>query len=172
VNEGNRHAAVDHGAERLIGTTPADCYLCLRMRGDIAVARGDWPAVERWFTEATRLGPSMSFAYADWGRARLAHGDVEGAMTVLTRAHQAGPRFADPLELTGEALMRRSDWDRAADKFRAAAELAPAWGRIHLKWGESLLGSGRERPARAQLALARNLYLTAGERAEIDGLPK
>jgi tetratricopeptide (TPR) repeat protein len=160
------------GAQRLIDTTPADCYLCLRMRGGIAVAGGDWPAAERWFTEATRLGPSLPFAFTDWGRARLAHGDVEGAMAVLRRAHVAGPRFADPLELTGEAQMSRSDWDRADDGFRAAAELAPAWGRIHLKWGESLLRSGHERQARAQLALARNLYLTASEHAEVDGLPK
>jgi hypothetical protein len=33
-------------AEALIETTPADCYLCLRVRGQIATAKHDWPTAQ------------------------------------------------------------------------------------------------------------------------------
>ncbi|HEX3846226.1 MAG TPA: hypothetical protein VHV81_02515 [Steroidobacteraceae bacterium] len=160
------------GAKALIETTPGDCYLCLRVRGQIAADSSDWPAAERWFAEAALIGPSLPFAFTDWGRERLAHGDVEGALAVLERAHRAGPQFADPLELAGEALMRKGDWDRAAERFHAAAELSPAWGRNHLKWGESLLRSDHARQGRTHLALARGLFLTESERAQLGKLSK
>jgi tetratricopeptide (TPR) repeat protein len=160
------------GAESLIATTPGDCYLCLRVRGQIAAGKSDWPATERWFTEATRLAPSLPFAFTDWGRARLAHGDDDGAIAVLKRAIEAGPHFADSLELMGEGLMRKGDWVGAAEEFRAAREHAPQWGRNHLKWGESLLRAGHEHQAQTHLALARDLYLSASERAELGGLLK
>ena len=54
-------------AETLIEATPADCYLCLRVRGQIATAKHDWPTAERWFNEAARQGPSLPFAFTDWG---------------------------------------------------------------------------------------------------------
>ena len=42
------------GAEALISATPLDCYLCLRVRGQIAAIHHDWPTAERWFAEAVR----------------------------------------------------------------------------------------------------------------------
>ncbi len=138
------------GSLALIETTPADCYLCLRVRGQIAAQAHDWPAAERWFAEAARQAPSMPFAFADWGAERLARGDADGAIAVLKRAHENGPHFADALELMGEALMRKGDYRAAVDKFRSADEAAPRWGRNHLRWGKSLLRVGREREAKAQ----------------------
>jgi hypothetical protein len=55
------------------------------------------------------------------------------------------------------------------EEFRAAREHAPQWGRNQLKWGESLLRAGHEHQARTHLALARDLYLSASERAELGG---
>lgn len=78
------------GAETLIETTAADCYLCLRVRGQIATEKHDWPTAERWFAEATRQAPSLPFAFTDWGVERLAHGDTDGAIAVLQRAHEVG----------------------------------------------------------------------------------
>jgi tetratricopeptide (TPR) repeat protein len=158
------------GSLALIETTPTDCYLCLRVRGRIAAQMHDWPAAERWFGEAARQAPSMPFAFAEWGEERLARGDADGAISVLERAHETGPLFADALELMGEALLRKGDYRGAADKFRSADEAAPHWGRNHLRWGESLLRVGREREAKAQLQTARRLNLDVSDRAELDAL--
>ncbi len=158
------------GADALIQTTPADCYLCLRVRGQIAAQARDWPTAERWFGEATRQAPSMPFAFADWGAERLARGDADGAIAVLERAHENGPHFADALELMGEALMRKGDYRGAVDKFRSADGAAPRWGRNHFRWGQSLLHIGREHEAKAQLETARRLSLGASDRAELDAL--
>ena len=49
-------------AEALIAATPLDCYLCVRVRGQIAAIKHDWPSAERWFSEAVRQAPSLPFA--------------------------------------------------------------------------------------------------------------
>ena len=157
-------------AETLIETTPADCYLCLRVRAQIAMEKHDWPKAERWFKEATQQAPSLPFAFTEWGVERLTRGDTDGAIAVLQRAHEVGPRFADPLELTGEALMRKGDYSGAVAKFRLADESAPRWGANHLRWGQSLLQTGHKREAQTQLDKARSLSLSASSRAELDDL--
>jgi tetratricopeptide (TPR) repeat protein len=116
-------------AQALIEKTPLDCYLCLRVRGQIAAEARDWTGAERWFAEAVRQAPSSSFAYAEWGRMLLDKGDIDGAIGRLALAHQKAPRFADPLELWGEALLRRGDAAGAAAKFGEAARYAPHWSR-------------------------------------------
>jgi tetratricopeptide (TPR) repeat protein len=158
------------GAETLIEVTSADCYLCLRVRGQIATEKHDWPTAERWFEEATRQAPSLPFAFTEWGVERLTRGDAEGAIAVLQRAHEVGPHFAEPLELTGEALMRKGDYSGAVAKFRLADELAPRWGANHLHWGQSLLHTGQKREAQARLDKARSLSLSASNRAQLDAL--
>jgi len=157
-------------AVSLIETTPADCYLCLRVRGQIAAGRHDWPTAEHWFGEAVRHAPSLPFAFAEWGAERLIHGDTDGAIAVLQQGHKVGPHFADPQELLGEARMRKGDYRSAAIAFRLADGAAPHWGRNHLRWGEALLQSGHEREAQAQLDTARGMNLSASERAELDSL--
>lgn len=159
-------------AEMLIESTPTDCYLCLRVRGQIATEKHDWSTAERWFGEAARQAPSLPFAFTDWGRQRLNHGDMSGAIAVLQHAHEAGPHLADPLELMGEALMRQGDYEGAIAKFRLADKAAPRWGRNHLLWGESLLHTGHERDAKVQLELAHHLTLSPSERAELDTLSR
>jgi tetratricopeptide (TPR) repeat protein len=158
------------GAEALIDTTAPDCYLCLRVRGQIATERRDWPAAERWFGEAARQAPSVPFAFADWGAERLKRDDTDGAITVLLRGHVAGPHFAEPLELMGEALMRKGDFRSAIVKFSEADEAAPRWGRNQLCWGESLLRIGDVRGARSHLEGARLLSLSEPDRVELDAL--
>jgi tetratricopeptide (TPR) repeat protein len=163
ANEGDIAAA-----ETLIDSTPADCYLCLRVRGQIATLKQDWPTAERWFAEAARQAPSLPYAFTEWGVERLKHGDTDGAISKFELAHQAGPKLADPLERMGEALMQKNDFRDAIDKFRAADTEAPAWGRNHLRLGESLLRAGSEREGKAQLDKARQLSLTAAERSELE----
>jgi tetratricopeptide (TPR) repeat protein len=158
------------GAETLIESTPADCYLCLRARAQIAAEKRDWPSAEHWFAEATRQAPSLTFAWAEWGRERLTHGDADGAIAVLRKAHEIGPHFADPLEATGEALMIKGDYHGAIAEFRLADESSPHWGLNHLHWGQCLLRMGREREAKAQFVKASSLTLPAAERAQLDTL--
>jgi len=67
-------------AETLIDTTPLDCYLCMRVRGQIAALRHDEAASDRWFAEALHLAPSLPFAETEWGEALLARGDLDGAI--------------------------------------------------------------------------------------------
>jgi tetratricopeptide (TPR) repeat protein len=138
------------GAQALIEATPLDCYPCLRVRARIAAAAHDWPAAERWFTEAARLAPSLPFAYAEWGQVRLDRGDADGAIAELALAHARAPGFADPLELWGEALMRKGDFEGAADRFRQADGAAPRWGLNHLHWGQALARLGRTAEADKQ----------------------
>jgi tetratricopeptide (TPR) repeat protein len=140
------------------------------VRGQIATERHDWPTAERWFKEATQQAPSLPFAFTEWGAERLTRGDTDGAIAVLQRAHELGPHFADPLELTGEALMRKGDYVGAVAKFRLADESAPRWGANHLRWGQSLLHAGRNREAQARLDKARSLSLSVSDRAQLDYL--
>ena len=154
-------------AGAMIAATPLDCYLCLRMRGQIAAKAGDNAAADRWFAEAVRQGPSVVFAYADWGTALLERGRPDAAIAQFTIANRKGPRFADPLEGWGEALMEKNQSHLALAKFAEANKYAPNWGRLHLKWAEALYYAGKKDEARAQFARAAALDLTPSERSEL-----
>ena len=155
------------GARSLIATTPADCYLCVRMRARIEAQAHDWPGAERWFAEAVRQAPSPPFAYVEWARMRLDRGDAAGAMAELKPAVAKSPHFANAWELQGEALMAQRDWAGAARAFTQADAYAPNWGRNHLRWGEALMLAGRYREARAQFETANGLELSAADRAAL-----
>jgi tetratricopeptide (TPR) repeat protein len=151
----------------MIAATPLDCYFCLRVRGRIAAKAGDSAAADRWFAEAMRQGPSLTFSYADWGAALLERSQPDAAIEKFTLANQKGPRFADPLEGWGEALMAKNQSHLALAKFAEANKYAPNWGRLHLKWGEALYYAGRRDEAKAQFARAAQLDLTPAEKSEL-----
>ena len=154
------------GAQRLIATTPRDCYRCVWTRGEVAALAGDVVGSDRWFAEAVRQGPSLPFAHAEWGRAKLARGDVDGAVAEFTKAHQKGPRWADPLKFWGDALAREGDHAAAIRKYADAAERAPRWGALHLAWGSALRRTGNEAGAKEKFAAALRMDLSAGDRAQ------
>ena len=151
------------GAEAAIATTPADCYVCQRTRGQIAALQGNWDGAARLYADATTLAPSLPFAYAEWGAVLLRKGDSDAAITKFEIANQKGPHFADPLELWGEALMAKNRSDLALAKFSEANQYAPHWGRLHLKWGEALRYAGQPDEANRQFAVAAGLFLTPAE---------
>jgi len=154
-------------AHALIDKTPADCVVCLRLRGRIDAMQHRWPASEYWFRRAVALAPSVPFGETDWGQMLLMKGDFDAAIEKLTRAHAKGPHFADPLEMWGEALMRKNRSDLALAEFAEANRYAPNWGRLHLKWGETLLYSGHPDEAKKQFARAAQLELSAKDRVEL-----
>jgi len=74
----------------------------------------------------------------------------------------------DPLEVWGEALIRRNRADLALAKFAEADKYAPKWGRLHLRWGEALLWSGDKAGAEKQFAIAHRLGLAPSEQSELN----
>jgi Flp pilus assembly protein TadD len=157
-------------AHRLIDRTPADCVLCLRVRGHLDALGKNWGGADYWLARAAHLAPSPPFVWTDWGHMLLAKGDLDGAITKFAIANQKGPHFADPLELWGEALIAKNRSDLALAKFEEAAKYAPNWGRLHLKWGEALLYTGDKPDARKQFAIAAHLDLSAREKTELGRL--
>ncbi|HEY5047602.1 MAG TPA: hypothetical protein VII49_06245 [Rhizomicrobium sp.] len=154
-------------AHATIDKTPPDCYLCVRMRGNIETVQRNWSKATEWFAEAVKQAPSIPFAYADWGEMLLQKGDTDGAIAKFETAHAKGPHFADPLELWGEALMLKNRSDLALAKFEDANKYAPNWGRLHLKWGEALSYSGHKDEAKKQFATASGLDLSATDKAAL-----
>jgi hypothetical protein len=73
----------------------------------------------------------------------------------------------DPLEMWGEALIKKDRADLALAKFAEANQYVPRWGRLHLKWGEALIYVGRPGDAARQFTMATGLELTAAERSEL-----
>ena len=155
------------GADALIGKTPIDCSLCLRMRGRLAALEKNWDSANDWFAKAAQFAPSTPFPFQDWGQALLDKGDAAGAIAKFTLANKKGPHFADPLEGWGEALMAQNRSHQALAKFAEAEKYAPNWGRLHLKWGEALAYAGKRDDAKAQFARAAQLDLTQDEKAEL-----
>ncbi|MGD0142406.1 MAG: hypothetical protein ABSC92_04545 [Rhizomicrobium sp.] len=155
------------GAMALIGKTPLDCDLCVRMRGNIAALNRDWRGAAHWFAMVSARTPSIPFADTDWGAMLLAKGDYDGAIARFTLANAKGPHFADPLEMWGETLIRKNRSDLALAKFAEADKYAPNWGRLHLKWGEALLWTGDKSGAAKQFAIASGLDLAPFEMSEL-----
>jgi tetratricopeptide (TPR) repeat protein len=155
------------GAMALIGKTPLDCDLCVRIRGNIAGLNQDWKGAARWFAMVSARAPSIPFADMDWGAMLLAKGDLDGAIAKFESAHAKGPHFADPLEMWGEALIAKNRSDLAPAKFEDADKYAPNWGRLHLKWGEALLWSGDKAGANKQFDSAASLELSSPEKSEL-----
>jgi tetratricopeptide (TPR) repeat protein len=155
------------GAHALIDGAPADCDLCLRMRGRIAALEHRYDEAGRDFATVSARSPGIPFADTDWGAMLLRKGDLDGAIAKFDSANKKGPHFADPLEMWGEALIAKNRSDLALAKFEEAANYAPNWGRLHLKWGEALLWSTDKEGAQKQFALARTLDLTPAEKSEL-----
>ncbi len=153
-------------AEATLRGLPDDCYPCARAHGTVAMLEKRYAAAAWWFVRAAQMGPSLPFAYADWGQMLLTTRDYDAAIAKFAEASRKGPHFADPLEMWGEALMAKNRSDLALAKFEEANKYAPNWGRLHLKWGEALLWSGDKDGAAKQFAAAATLDLTPSEKAE------
>jgi tetratricopeptide (TPR) repeat protein len=150
-----------------IQRTPLDCYDAVIMRGKIAELAGDRAGADHWFGQAVGMAPTIVFAHQAWAEAKLARGDLDGALAEARIGRKLAPRFADPLAAEGEVMLARRDAKAAARLFARAAQFAPRWGRLHLKWGQALAAQGKSDEARAKWRAAASMDLTAGERAEL-----
>ncbi|HEY2034167.1 MAG TPA: hypothetical protein VGH02_10830 [Rhizomicrobium sp.] len=159
-------------AHALSDKTPGDCYVCVRMRGNIETLEKKWSGAAFWFAKAVKQAPSIPFAYADWGAMLLQKGDYDAAIAKFETAHEKGPHFADPLEMWGESLIAKKRSDLAVAKLEEANKYAPNWGRLHLKWGAALLWSGDKAGAEKQFAIASGLDLSEAEKSELGRMTK
>jgi tetratricopeptide (TPR) repeat protein len=167
LGEAQARAGDIAGARATIAASPRDCYNCVRVRGLIESAANKPGAAAYWFAQAVKQGPSIPFAYTDWGAMLLARGDYDGAIAKFKAANEKGPHFAAPLEMWGEALIAKNRSDLALAKLEEADKYAPNWGRLHLKWGEALLWSGKSEDARKQFDIAAHLDLSASDKAAL-----
>lgn len=117
-------------AALVIAGTPTDCYQCVIARGVVAEASGDRATADRWFAEAVRQAPSLPFANEEWGRAKLARGDLDGALAEFREANRRSPNWADPLKGWGDVLLARGDSRGALRQYEAAHRRAPQWRAI------------------------------------------
>lgn len=156
------------GAHATADQTPVDCIQCLRTRGLIDMLQKNWGGADYWFARANSDAPSTPLPLSDWGHMLLEKGDFDGAIAKFEAAYALSPRFADPIEMWGEALAKKGRADLALKKFDEANRYAPHWGRLHLKWGEALFWSGDKAGAAKQFAIAKTLWLTAPEKAELE----
>ncbi|NEX94933.1 hypothetical protein [Caulobacter sp. 17J65-9] len=138
------------GAQALIARTPADCLLCVTVRGQIAALAGDKAGADRWLAEAVRQAPNLPFPFSAWGQVKAARGDQDGAIALYRKAQKLGPRWADPLKFEADALVAKGEAKKALALYRKAAALAPRWGALHLAWGDALAGLGRRDEAQAR----------------------
>ena len=155
-------------ARALAAGLPSDCYPCTVAHARIEALSHNWAASDALFAGAIREGPSLPFAYSDWGASLLARGRYDAAIGKFEQAHLRGPRFADPLEMWGEALIHKNRSDLALAKFEEANKYAPNWGRLHLEWGRALFYVGRRDDAKRQFAIASLLDLSGSDKTALE----
>ncbi|MGD0190061.1 MAG: tetratricopeptide repeat protein [Rhizomicrobium sp.] len=167
IAEAEAHAGRFAAARAEIEKTPGDCVACNTARGVIDALENKTAGAACWFARAISDGPSIPFAYADWGAMLLQRGDYDAAIAKFKLANAKGPRFADPLEMWGEALMQQNRSDLALAKFEEADKYAPNWGRLHLEWGKALFYAGKKKEAKTEFSRAAPLDLSAGDRTQL-----
>ncbi|RYF93173.1 MAG: hypothetical protein EON95_09840 [Caulobacteraceae bacterium] len=153
------------GARRAVAGLAGDCYPCLLARARIE-SLANAASADLWFSRAVAQAPSIPFAYAEWGRARAAAGDRQGAIALYRKAAARGPRWADPLAYWGDALAASRDCRAALGKYRAAADRAPRWGYLQLAMGRCHDALRRPDQAAGHYRQALGLGLSAADRRE------
>lgn len=157
-------------ARQALAALPLDSYLCIRARAIVEALAGDAAAADRWFGEALRQGPSLPFAYYEWGQAKLARGDARGALALFRQAEKKQAHWADPYKGEGDALTQLNQPGDALDRYAAALEYAPRWGALQLAWGHALDTLERHDEARAKYRAAAGMDLTAADRTAVKAL--
>jgi tetratricopeptide (TPR) repeat protein len=114
-------------AQGLIAQTPLDCYLCLRVRGEIAALSNDRTGRDAWYGRATKAAPSLPFAWGEWGRALARSGEHAEAERKFRQARRLGPRWPEPLVWWAWSLQAQGRKSDAELRFAAAREIAPPW---------------------------------------------
>jgi len=127
--------------------------------GRYALAVGDAGSAQRDLAWALRLNP-WSFPAQQWmAWVRLRSGDFRGAIEVAERAARRAPLDPNSQFLAGEILANVGRWDVAEERFRVAADRAPAAQlRFHGGLVESAARGGRAAEARVRYEKAVGIF--------------
>jgi tetratricopeptide (TPR) repeat protein len=112
--------------------------------------------------------PDIPYDDTDRGMVLLWKGDYDAAIAKFAAAHKIGRKFADPLEMWGEALMQENRSNLALARFEEANKYAPNRGRLHLEWGNALMYLGRRNEANIQFAIASHLDISPTDAAALE----
>ena len=116
-----RHADAAAAFEAALQADPAQTSVALAL-GLILKVLGRGTDAVRWLAEAARLAPGDADALANLGAARMAQGDLAGALDAFERAEVSAPAVA---AMRGEALQQLGRDDEAVAAFRRAVAAEP-----------------------------------------------
>lgn len=119
----------------------------LRMRGRLAMGRGDLPAAGRAFDMALQMQPRSPDLWVDIGRLRYRGGEHLQALDAARRAVELGPGHADALQFRGQLTRDSEGLIPATDWFQRALESKPEDVDIRVDMAATLGDAGRTREA-------------------------
>lgn len=154
-------------AAAVIDSMPANHDGAIRARGLIAAYAGRRPESDALFARAVARTPSLPAGHYAWAEALLLRGQIDRAIEQARLANQKGPRWAEPLKLWGDGLLKQRNPKEAAAKYAAAAVRAPRWGQLHMYWAASLWRLGKRDEARAKLRAAAGMDLNEADRRHL-----
>lgn len=121
------------------------------MRGDIAMARGDYAGAARNFATAETIDRWPGLAYRKAVLAQFS-GDLEGSRALFAQAdalnRDPSPLFrADILLRQGELNLAQGNWSEASRLFTTAARTLPGYWRAEMRVAQMQALGGQVRPA-------------------------
>jgi len=154
-------------AQAALAGQPFEHDQLMRTRALIAAFAGNARASDALFAKATARTPSLPGANLLWTEALLHRRDFSGAERQARDAIRRGPGSALGYRLLGDAKMGLRQWDEAARAYAGAAERAPRWGSLHMRWASALWRVGKRDEARAKLGAAAAMDLSDRDRAHL-----
>ena len=150
------------------------------LRGQTAMAKGDWKGAKEAFQRALRLEPRSATLHAHLGYAQLRLGKLPDAEKSFAEAVRLQPRHPSFRMGLAEVYLRQSRLDAAAKEYTTLVRLDPTSFGAHYNLGLVFLKQRSCRQASAQLELAGELsssipevlvnlvdaYFCAGDAAE------
>nr|CAD1821130.1 unnamed protein product [Ananas comosus var. bracteatus] len=101
--------------------------LALRKKGEDELERGSPAEAETLLSQAIDLNPSggLHFMYRSRSAARLAIGNIAGALADATEASKIAPDYPQAYLSQGDAFLAMEEWDAAEKAYSTALHLDP-----------------------------------------------
>ncbi|OAY76796.1 Hsp70-Hsp90 organizing protein 1 [Ananas comosus] len=101
--------------------------LALRKKGEDELERGSPAEAETLLSQAVDLNPSggLHFMYRSRSAARLAIGNIAGALADATEASKIAPDYPQAYLSQGDAFLAMEEWDAAEKAYSTALHLDP-----------------------------------------------
>ena len=122
-----RPVEASHALRQAIDTWP-EYALAHSDLGNAEQAAGDMRAAFASWRRACSLAPGAPMPWFNLGRNLQQHGDTDGAIEALQKAHELAPDFLPALILLGDAQVHTGQFEQAQARYRGALALYPACG--------------------------------------------